>query len=211
MDNLYVPFEGVDGVGKSTIAKLVFAKLVTLLGNGNVLYVREPGTTVISEKLRSFILTLDEKPSPRVESLLFGAARMALFEDIWANHDMTTRDKVIIADRSYISSHVYQNPNRDMDIYDFISRLNEDMILPDFSMFVVHVKASFEIANKRLSNGREVNSYDILTEEDYNSAVERYNAIIRVYGNMEVNNDSEDIETTVNTIVTRILERRKTI
>ena len=57
----YVAFEGIDGAGKSTVAKLVTDRL-TEIGH-DVVQVREPGGTRTGEAVREILLGPDSQPS----------------------------------------------------------------------------------------------------------------------------------------------------
>lgn len=73
MAGLFVSFEGIDGCGKSTQAKLCYeaisqASIPSLL-------TREPGGEVIAERIREILLFAKEDVLPETEVLLYAAAR----------------------------------------------------------------------------------------------------------------------------------------
>jgi thymidylate kinase len=71
---LFITFEGIDGCGKSTQIGLLTACLEDI--GKPFLLVREPGGTVIGEKIRSILLDKENNEmSPEAELLLFEAAR----------------------------------------------------------------------------------------------------------------------------------------
>ena len=73
---MIISFEGIDGSGKSTQAKLLLEKLQR--EGRSVLYVREPGGTDVSERIRSLLLDPEMDMDPFTEMLLFSAARSEL-------------------------------------------------------------------------------------------------------------------------------------
>ena len=80
MTGKFITFEGIDGSGKTTQINLLEQKLI----QENIPYVifREPGGTILSEKIREILL--DRKNielSSVAESLLFVAARAQLFAE----------------------------------------------------------------------------------------------------------------------------------
>lgn len=94
---MYVVFEGIDGVGKSTqieLLKAVYPKAV---------FSYEPGATPLGEYLRELLLEKDAKFSKRAEILLFLADRAEHYEEILSKN----KDKLIISDRSFISGIAY--------------------------------------------------------------------------------------------------------
>ena len=52
--SLFISFEGIDGCGKSTQAKILREELKNL--GYNVIILREPGGSIISEKIRNILL-----------------------------------------------------------------------------------------------------------------------------------------------------------
>ena len=71
---LFICFEGVEGSGKSTQAKLLY-KFIKKKITKNVILTREPGGTIFSEKIRNLILDNKTNISPLSEFLLLMAAR----------------------------------------------------------------------------------------------------------------------------------------
>jgi dTMP kinase len=57
--SLFISFEGIDGCGKSTQVKMLIEKLEK--ENFDVFLVREPGGTIISEKIRTILLDKKNK------------------------------------------------------------------------------------------------------------------------------------------------------
>ena len=74
--NKLISFEGVDGVGKTTQIKLFLEQLKN--NNMNYLLFREPGGTILSEKIREILLDNNNDISNLSETLLFLAARTDL-------------------------------------------------------------------------------------------------------------------------------------
>jgi dTMP kinase len=102
---LFIAFEGVEGAGKGTQIRL--AKEYLESQGVDVLITREPGGTVVGEKLRELLLDHDTGHlDSRTESLLFAASR--------AQHVTTVlrpalaEGKVVICDRYIDSSLAYQ-------------------------------------------------------------------------------------------------------
>lgn len=106
---LFVAFEGGDGAGKSTQARLLAGSL--LAAGHEVLLTREPGGTPIGEKLRSLVLEHGQgEVDARAEALIFAAARAAhVAQTIRPALD---RGVVVITDRYIGSSIVYQGVAR---------------------------------------------------------------------------------------------------
>ncbi len=112
-----IVIEGIDGSGKSTIAReLVRALPWNGLGPDAPLLACEPGGTEFGDRIRSAMVDLDERPSPLALTHAFIAARAQLFAT--SVHQALVCGGVVISDRSFISSMVYQgrDPNDMMEI-----------------------------------------------------------------------------------------------
>ncbi len=103
-DVRFIAFEGADGAGKTTQARLLAAHLREL--GREVVEVREPGGTEAGEVVRTLLLDSSAPLAARTEALLFAAARAQLVEDVIA--PALARGATVIADRFVGSSLVYQ-------------------------------------------------------------------------------------------------------
>ena len=98
-----VSFEGLDGVGKTTLAQLLVSKLHSL--EMDVATYREPGGTPLGERLRE-LLQAGLAYSALSELMLFNAARAELVETR-IKPDLTA-GKLVILDRFTDSTLAYQ-------------------------------------------------------------------------------------------------------
>ncbi len=99
----FIAFEGIDGSGKTTHAKLLRKFLRTL--GFSVVLVKDPGTTQLGEKIRR-ILKSNLKISSTSELFLFLAARRQLVEDVI--RPALRQGKIVISDRFTHSTLAYQ-------------------------------------------------------------------------------------------------------
>ena len=107
---MLITFEGIDGSGKSTQAKRLYAHLKSL-GYKVSLY-RDPGSTELAEKIRELILGFEIDPT--TELLLFECARSSL---MWEKILPDLRDsKVVIVDRFIDSTMAYQGYGREINL-----------------------------------------------------------------------------------------------
>lgn len=105
----FIVFEGLEGAGKSTQIKTAtdFLKKREI----NFIQVREPGGTLVAEKLRDIIkYTKDEEISPQAEILMLYAARKQLIEQ--KIKPALAQGLWVIADRHDMSSQAYQGYGR---------------------------------------------------------------------------------------------------
>lgn len=103
---MFLVFEGIDGSGKTTQARLLDEHLRKKSGL-NTLLVREPGGTVLGEKVRELVLQSGpEEIGPDTELFLFMASRAHLVRS--KIMPALEAGRVVISDRFLWSSVVYQ-------------------------------------------------------------------------------------------------------
>jgi dTMP kinase len=132
----FITFEGIEGCGKSTQIQLM-AEWLTSLGRG-VTLTREPGGTVLGERIREFIKTGTSAKffSPKAELLLFEASRIQHVEEIILPALGCGND--VLCDRFYDSSTVYQGAARRIP-WEYVSFLNNFAsggLVPDFTVLI---------------------------------------------------------------------------
>ena len=117
----FITLEGVDGAGKSTQVLMLVERLRA--AGAEVVSLREPGGTPISEKIRSLILDrANAEMAPECELLLFEAARAQLVCEVI--EPALERGATVVCDRFYDSTHAYQAGARGMDDA-LVTRANE--------------------------------------------------------------------------------------
>jgi len=116
---VFVTFEGVDGSGKSTQARLLEERLRA--DGRDVLLTREPGGTELGERLRELLLGGSDEIAPWAEAALFAAARAQLVERVI--RPALDRGAVVVCDRYLDSSLAYQGIARGLGV-DEVLELN---------------------------------------------------------------------------------------
>lgn len=106
---MLITFEGIDGSGKSTQARLLVERLRTEAGQDPLL-VREPGGTALSERIRTLLLDPGLDVDPVAELLLFSAARAQLVAE--RIRPALAEGRVVVCDRFYDSTTAYQGAGR---------------------------------------------------------------------------------------------------
>jgi thymidylate kinase len=135
MKGLFVTFEGIDGCGKTTQIELL-SKDLREAGIPYVL-IREPGGTVIGEKIRTILLDkantgMDE----RTELLLYEAARAQIVKEKILPE--LEEGKVVICDRFFDSTVAYQGYARGLNLedIDFLNNWSAAGIKPDITFLL---------------------------------------------------------------------------
>ena len=146
----FITFEGGEGSGKSTQAKLLSKSLSSI--NENNLLTREPGGTKVSDKIRK-ILVEDKNSniSSDVELLLIYASRhQHLKEKIIPS----LKEKTVICDRYIHSTISYQFDIKDFEKkLDFFHKNFAFNLMPDLTILLdlapdIGLKRSLKIKNK---------------------------------------------------------------
>ncbi len=100
---MFVCFEGIDGAGKTTQARMLLQRLHK--EGVAATQVADPGTTSIGTAIRQILLHNDAPISPAAQMLLFSAARAELSAHI---RELFAAGHVVICDRWLLSTLVYQ-------------------------------------------------------------------------------------------------------
>jgi dTMP kinase len=135
MRGIFISFEGCEGSGKSTQAKLLAEALE---GTGRkVVLTAEPGGTQISQRLREVLLDPEHTAmEPVTELLLYAAARRQhLAEKIIP---ALREGKVVITDRFSDSTRAYQGTARglDMELIDTLDKIATEGLKPELTIIL---------------------------------------------------------------------------
>ena len=148
MKGLFIVMEGPDGSGKTTQINLLKEYLEE--AGYECLITREPGGTVIGEKVRQLILNPEHKEmSPVTEMLLYAASRAQLVHEVIG--PALEEGKIVISDRFVDSSIVYQGIARKLGI-STVSAVNAPGIVPMESFLLIYQRQKdfVERKNRRI-------------------------------------------------------------
>ncbi len=125
----FIVFEGLDGSGKTTQAKLLVSKLKKMR---RVVLTAEPSQGEIGRFIRSRILYRDARPPTSVEALLFAADRIQHVQDEVI--PLLQNGSIVISDRYVYSSLAYQG-SAGLSL-EWIQTVNSQAIKPDLALFI---------------------------------------------------------------------------
>ncbi|MFP6576922.1 MAG: dTMP kinase [Pirellulaceae bacterium] len=109
---MFISFDGVDGVGKSTQTEL-FVEWLREQGR-TVVTCRDPGSTELGERLRTLVLKAsDIKIDAESEMLLYMAARAQLVAEVI--QPALAAGQVVVSDRFLLANVVYQGHAAGLD------------------------------------------------------------------------------------------------
>ncbi len=132
---LFVTFEGPDGSGKSTQARLLAA--ACRVQGFDVVETREPGGTPLGERIRRLLLDPDSpRPVPLAMALLLSASRAQLLSDIIL--PALGRGAIVICDRYADSTMAYQSYGLGLDteVVRDMTAIATNGVQPDVSIYV---------------------------------------------------------------------------
>jgi dTMP kinase len=134
MTFMFFSFDGIDGVGKSTQARL-FAAWLREQGH-DVVECRDPGSTAVGEKVRGILLDTASTISLRAEMLLYMAARAQLVDEII--RPALAAGKVVVSDRFLLSNVVYQGHAGGLDVETLwrVGEIATGGIVPDLTFLL---------------------------------------------------------------------------
>lgn len=171
--SLFLTFEGPDGSGKSTQARLLADELRAQ--GHDVLLTREPGGTPLGEQLREVLLARDGAPmTPAAMALIMSAARAQLVHDII--QPALRADRIVILDRYADSTAAYQGSGLGLD-RETIDRLRA-IAAPVRPNLTFYVDVPEEIAFGRLSDRINANRLDIESAAFHRRVREGYEQLI---------------------------------
>jgi dTMP kinase len=146
---MFVTFEGLDGCGKTTQARLLAESLAA--DGADVVSTREPGGTPLGESIRELVLHGDHV-APWAEAALYAAARAQHVDQVI--RPALERGATVVCDRYVDSSVAYQGVGRGLGL-DAVLDLNLAVVgglLPDRT-FLVEIDA--ETALARVGHDRD--------------------------------------------------------
>jgi dTMP kinase len=135
MSARFITLEGIEGAGKSTVAKFVLACLARRQIPGRL--TREPGGTPLAERIRQLVLERGaESLSPVTETLLMFAAR-----DLHLQHVIRpalARGEWVVCDRFTDATRAYQGSGRGVgaDLIESLAAAVHGGLAPDCTLLL---------------------------------------------------------------------------
>ena len=193
---IFISFEGPEASGKSSQIKL----LSKYLQKNNIQHIvtREPGGTLIAEKLRKIILNKNEKINNDEEILLIMAARLNHLNNVI--YPALKAGKIVISDRYADSTFVYQGYVNNYGMRKSINLhallLNNFLPKKTFLFLLSPVKI-----NERLKKRKSSNKYDKLNIDFHKKVIQGYRKLSKNNNRFYLINASNPIQEIQNEII----------
>ena len=146
---MFITFEGIEGVGKTTQAKAAF-ELLDTIHPGKVILTREPGGTGIGETIRNIMLQAGKHDIDGITEMLlvFTARRQHLCEIIKPSLE---NGKIVLCDRFTDATFAYQGGGRGVDsnLIIQLQDIVQDNLRPDLTLLL---DAPVEMGLARISS-----------------------------------------------------------
>ncbi|MBI4674229.1 MAG: dTMP kinase [Chloroflexi bacterium] len=178
---MFISFEGPEGSGKSTQARLLAEFLCEKLGADRIVLTREPGGTKIGEEIRAVIHSLrHHEMAPTTEFLLYNAARAQIVAEVI--RPALAQNKIVLCDRYADSTIAYQGFGRqlDMEMVRTVIHYATGGLKPDLTFYIdVSVEEGLARRNHGHARGEELNRMDVQAREFYERVRAGYETLIR--------------------------------
>ncbi len=161
MNGKFVTLEGIEGAGKSTLARVVGEYLEAQ--GLRVLLTREPGGTALAERLRQIVLERGSEPVPAVaETLVMFAARALHVHNLI--RPALARGTWVVCDRFTDATRAYQGAGRGVDpeLIEALARAVQADLVPDCTL-LLDLPVSAGLARARARSGADSDRFEAET------------------------------------------------
>ena len=207
----FITFEGGEGTGKSTQAKLLFSSIKNT--SEKVILTREPGGTNIAEEIRKIIVKNNYNLNKVSELLLIYAARNEHLKDTI----IPSLDKghVILCDRFLDSTFVYQVQGKKIDpkIFEYFNKLIIKNYKPEITFIIdidpiIGIERSLKLNKKETKYEKLPLSFHEKVRKDFITLSKKDERFKLIDGNKSIIEIHKEIIMTINE--KKIMETLKT-
>lgn len=200
---MFITFEGIDGCGKTTQAKLL-AKWLEENGHSVVL-TREPGGTEVAEKIRNVILTpTNEELNGIAEILLYASSRAQHVSNLIK--PLLESGNIVISDRFYDSSIAFQGYGLgyDRNFIESVNKIAMQGITPDI-VFVIDIDP-IESERRSIRKNKDRielrdNNFHTRVREGFLEVASRSIKHYVINGNKSINEIQEEIRQVIGELI----------
>ena len=170
----FISFEGNDGSGKSTQARLLAKRLEQ--SGYEVVLTREPGGTKVGEKIRDILLDRDNNDMDNLtEAMLYAAARAQHVRQVIK--PALRQGKLVISDRFVDSSIAYQGAGRGLGL-DLVQAINSPAVAGCMPNLTVFLKLTPQMGLERFAHSREQDRLELAGEAFHQTVAAAFDEMI---------------------------------
>lgn len=176
MAGIFITFEGTEGCGKSTHIERLADRLRA--EGHSVCVLREPGGTESGEAIRQLLKHGPDNLTPEAELLLMNASRAQLVREVI--RPALTEGQIVLCDRFYDSSTVYQGTGRGLDasLVQQVIDLAVGDTRPDLTLLLQIPLATSE---KRRAKRKETDRFEAADREFFARIEDGYQALAKAH------------------------------
>lgn len=172
---LFLTLEGVEGVGKSSNIEFI----TEYLEHRGIEYVltREPGGTLIAEKIRNLLLDIQDEPLTELSELLLVFAARAQHLETLIKPSLE-QGKWVVCDRFTDATFAYQGAGRGLDtaIIEKLQTIVQNQLRPDIT-FILDLDPA--IGMQRVSKRGTLDRFELEKQNFFEKARDAYLSIAK--------------------------------
>lgn len=175
----FISIEGVEGVGKTTVieclSKFLQEKKI------DVIFTREPGGTLLAEKIRNILLSSADEPVAReTELLLMFASRVQHVKQIVI--PALSSGKWVVSDRFVDASYAYQGGGRGIQLnhIEYLDKWLLENVTPDITLLL---DAPYSVCQKRMRRRKVKDRIEQEPEDFFTRVRDAYLERMRLFPN----------------------------
>ncbi|MFN4245936.1 MAG: dTMP kinase [Brevinematia bacterium] len=203
---MIIVFEGIDGSGKTTVSKKIYEELKDVF-KGCVFWFSEPSPTKLGSTLKTILTSKEISLTTLEQTLLFTTDRLFLLRNYIIPYNK--ENKIIIMDRSFISTYAYQIMNiEDENLKKILTTLTELSISEFYIDILFYFDCPSQISFSRIKEKDGIESKGIefieKVRRNYLKFIESKHSKVKT---IEIINATKNLEDIYNEVRSKVIEK----
>lgn len=178
---MYIVFEGIVGVGKTTQAKKLQKYLQKKYPKKQVILTKEPGGSEIADDIRHIVQAknyLSEQMDPLCEAYLYASSRAQTLHSIVK--PQINKGNIVISDRSFFTSLSFQGKARGLGLKRIL-KINKEAVKDVYPDIVIYLHLPIKEATKRTFDHND-DKFETMGKEFFIKAKDGYSEAFKIKG-----------------------------